>query len=87
MAVPCDLAYGAAESRGQCASCQNMTGVNRKLGSPYSLGNRVDWKIMTQNQENKPKNPSRITPARGLIALFLLVLFVSWFFGWYLRRR
>jgi hypothetical protein len=42
---------------------------------------------MTQNQENKPKNPSRITSARVLIALFLLVLFVSWFFGWYLRRR
>jgi len=42
---------------------------------------------MTQNQENKPKNPSRITPARALISLFLLVLFVSWFFGWYLRRR
>jgi hypothetical protein len=40
-----------------------------------------------ENKENQPKNPSRITVGRALIAVFLLILLLSWFFGWYLRRR
>jgi hypothetical protein len=40
-----------------------------------------------ERNENKPKNPSRITPARALIAIFLLGLILLWFFGVFLRRR
>ena len=66
---------------GDCNSGVGLEAVNESGVFPAGR------KIMTQNQENKPKNPSHITSARALIALFLLVLFVSWFFGWYLRRR
>jgi len=40
-----------------------------------------------ERNENKPKNPSRITPTRALIAIFLLCLILLWFFSVFLRRR
>jgi hypothetical protein len=40
-----------------------------------------------ERNENKPKNPSRITLTRALIAIFLLCLILLWFFGVFLRHR
>ena len=69
---------------------QSVTvGIGRTLGLRIALAVKRKSGMLsaTERNENKPKNPSRITLTRALIAIFLLCLILLWFFGVFLRRR
>ena len=57
------------------------------VGSHWRSCGKSGMLSAMERNENKPKNPSRITLTRALIAIFLLCLILLWFFGVFLRRR